>query len=70
MWPLKTKKQKDQERYDEGFQYAAVHLLKGKAVSILEANIECARHFDDYDHFEYGMDDVVSSFKRILKENK
>ena len=66
---LKNRKEKQEKKeFNNGFNWAAGELLKGKPVSHPLSCVECAIHFCDYSKFDEGIEEAVRAWE--LKEAK
>jgi hypothetical protein len=61
-----TKEEKKQIRYEDGYNWAAGRLLRGASFASLEALVDCAIHFADFDHFDAGVQEAIQDYKTKL----
>ena len=64
MWPFKSKKQKQEEEKNRGYEYASGKLLRG----VLPREIY-SYHFNDYTPFDTGVEQALNDWEKKTGED-
>ncbi len=67
-WFDRHKRQRRQIRHRQGFDYAAGELLRNptpQTVDMLENHISSAKHFDEHDEFDEGIEEALNKFAEL-----
>jgi hypothetical protein len=63
------KPERDKKRYNKGFDYAAGRMLRQSptedVMQELQSQVDCARHFDDYNEFDSGVEHAMARMVKL-----